>query len=129
MFYKRNILIVEDNPLNKKIISFWFSKYGYLFSFADCGEDALELFIKDYYGIIIMDILLPGINGFETAKRIREISNNKYDKQPYIIALTANTLDNDRIKCLQSGMDEYMSKPINFKLMIEMLSNVSKDNE
>jgi CheY-like chemotaxis protein len=128
MLINKNILIVEDNQLNKKIISYWFSKYGYLFSFADCGEDALELYIKEYYEIIIMDLLLPGINGFETAKKIREISSNQYNKQPYIIALTANTLDNDRIKCLQAGMDEYMSKPINFKLMDELLNNINSDN-
>jgi len=76
-----------------------------------------------------MDIFLPGMNGFETVSRIREISSVKHERQPYIIALTAHTLDYDRNKCLQSGMDEYLSKPIDFELLNEMLSKAGERHE
>jgi CheY-like chemotaxis protein len=129
MFTERKILIVEDNPLNKKIISFWFTKYSYFFYFADSGESAVEIFSREWYGVVIMDIFLPGMNGFETVNRIRAISSEKYERQPYIIALTAHTLDYDRSKCLQSGMDEYLSKPIDFELLNEMLSKAGEHHE
>jgi CheY-like chemotaxis protein len=111
MYSNKSILIIEDNLLNQKIISFWLSRYKYSFNFTQSGEEAVELFTIHWFDIILMDIMLPGINGFETSRRIRIIGDEIYAKQPYIVALTANTLDNDRKRCLQSGMDEYLSKP------------------
>jgi CheY-like chemotaxis protein len=120
MVYLKTILIIEDNLLNQKILSFWLTKNKYNCKFSQRGEDALELFKKQWFDIILMDIMLPGINGFETTRRIRIIGEEVYAKQPYIVALTANTFDNDRKKCLQSGMDEYLSKPFD----IAQLNNI-----
>jgi CheY-like chemotaxis protein len=120
MFYNKSILIIEDNPLNQKIITFWLSKNNYTCNFVNQGETAVELFKEMWYDIILMDIMLPGINGFETTRRIRKIGEDVYSKQPFIIAITANTLDNDRKRCLQSGMDEYLSKPFD----ITQLNNI-----
>jgi two-component system, sensor histidine kinase and response regulator len=129
VFYKSKILIVEDNPLNKKIISFWLSKYGYFFCFAESGEAAIEIYTREWQEVIVMDISLPGINGFETVRRIREICREKNKRQPFVIALTAHTLDYDRNKCLLAGMDEYLSKPIDFELLNEMLSKAGEQHE
>jgi CheY-like chemotaxis protein len=115
------ILLVEDNKLSQKIISFWLSKYNYKFVLAETGEKAIEFFRKDWFDIIIMDLMLPGINGFETSRLIREAEDIVYQKHSFIIALTANTLDNDRARCLTYGMDEYMSKPIDVKALNEIL--------
>jgi CheY-like chemotaxis protein len=120
MPYSKSILIIEDNLLNQKILSFWLAKKNYNYFFAQRGEEALELFKIQWFDVILMDIMLPGINGFETTHIIRKIGEEVYAKQPYIVALTANTLDNDRKKCLQSGMDEYLSKPFD----IAQLNNI-----
>ena len=123
MFYNKTILIIEDNPLNQKIISFGLSKNNYSYSFVSKGEEAVELFKSKWFDIILMDIMLPGISGFETTRRIRIIGEEVYEKQPYIIAVTANTLDNDRKRCLQSGMDEYLSKPFDISQLNTILNS------
>jgi CheY-like chemotaxis protein len=124
MFYNKSILIIEDNQLNQKIMSFWLSKNKYIFNFVNLGETAVELFKTNWFDIILMDIMLPGINGFETTRKIRSIGEEVYAKQPYIIAITANTLDNDRKKCLQSGMDEYLSKPFDIKQLNNIIESI-----
>jgi len=124
MFYNKTILIIEDNPLNQKIISFGLSKNNYSYSFVSKGEEAVEFFKSKWFDIILMDIMLPGISGFETTRRIRIIGEEVYEKQPYIIAVTANTLDNDRKRCLQSGMDEYISKPFDINQLNNILESI-----
>jgi CheY-like chemotaxis protein len=126
MLYNRTILIIEDNLLNQKILSYWLSKHKYSYHFTFRGEEAVELFKNQWFDIILMDIMLPGINGFETTRRIRIIGDEIYAKQPYIVALTANTLDNDRKRCLQTGMDEYLSKPFDIIQLNHILESYLK---
>jgi CheY-like chemotaxis protein len=71
-----------------------------------------------------MDLMLPGINGFETARLIRKAGHENYGRQPFMIALTANTLDNDRERCLKEGMDEYISKPFDMKKLNDILKKL-----
>lgn len=123
MFCNLQLLIIEDNLLNQKIISFWLAKNGINFTFASSGEEAMEIFKGKWFDVVIMDIMLPGLNGLETTKLLREICKQSYCKQPYIIALTANTLDNDRIRCLSNGMDEYMVKPFEFQQLNHILED------
>lgn len=106
------ILLVEDNPLNQKIVGFYLRKHDHDVEMASTGEKALEIFKNEHFDIILMDLMLPGLNGYEVTKFMREIeSEHPERKKSIIIALTANTLDNDREKCLQQGMDEFVSKP------------------
>ena len=123
MYLPHNILIIEDNLLNQKIISFWLTKYKYAFEFVSSGEDALVKFTMRWYDVIIMDIMLPGINGYETTSLIREFGQVHYKKQPYIVAITANTLDNDRRRCLEAGMDEYLAKPFDIQQLNGILGD------
>jgi len=123
MFSITEILIIEDNLLNQKIISFWLTKNGIDFKFASSGEEALELFGNSWYDVVIIDIMLPGISGLETAILLRENCKSKYERQPFIIALTANALDNDRKRCMDSGMDEYMTKPFDFQHLNHILED------
>ena len=125
MFLKNKILIVEDNVLNQKILSFWLSKRDYYFIFALTGEEAVEIFKREWYDIVIMDIMLPGINGIITAKLLRDVAGAVYGKQPFIIALTANVLDNDRKKCIQAGMDDYLAKPFDFDKLVNILESIN----
>jgi osomolarity two-component system sensor histidine kinase NIK1 len=121
MFSEITFLIIEDNLLNQKIISFWLAKNGYDFTFASSGEEAVEVFKYNWFDVIIMDIMLPGINGLETTGILRNLGSLQYGRQPFIVALTANTLDNDRKRCLEYGMDEYMAKPFDFQQLNDIL--------
>ena len=106
------ILLVEDNFLNQKVVTFHLQKKNYEVVSTDNGRDALKIIENQDIDLILMDIMLPGMNGFEITAEIRKREKKVRVKNPVpIIAVTANTLDNDREKCLNSGMDEYLPKP------------------
>lgn len=116
MIKQIKILIVEDNPLNQKILTYYLKKEKYEIKTVSTGEECVEIFNNEWYDILLMDLMLPGINGFETTHKIRMIEKEKYYyKKVIIIALTANTLDNDRERCLKNEMDDYISKPFDIK--------------
>jgi CheY-like chemotaxis protein len=122
MISKLKILLVEDNPLNQKIVSFYLQKEKHEVKIVSSGERAIEVFLTDEFDLVLMDIMLPGIDGFETTQRFREIEDkNKERKNSIIIALTANTLDNDRERCRQNGMDDYLSKPFELQKLYYIL--------
>jgi CheY-like chemotaxis protein len=124
MISKLKVLLVEDNPLNQKIVSFYLQKEKHEVKIVSSGEKAIEVFLKDEFDLVLMDIMLPGIDGFETTLRFRDIeAKNKERKNSIIIALTANTLDNDRERCRQNGMDDYMSKPFDLQKLYYILKN------
>jgi len=123
LFKNIKILIVEDNELNLKIVSFWLSKSNIIYNTSSSGEEAAERFHKEWFDVIIMDLMLPGLTGFEATKLIRKAGTEIYGRQPLIIALTANTLDNDRERCLLEGMDEYLCKPFDIKKLKDILEN------
>lgn len=106
------ILLVEDNFLNQKVVTFHLKKKNYEVVSAEDWRKALKLFNQGDIDLILMDIMLPEMNGFEITREIRKQEEENDVKQPVpIIAVTANTLDNDREKCLNAGMDEYLPKP------------------
>lgn len=124
MIYPLNILLVEDNPLNQKIVSFYLKKEKHVVVAATTGEEALQFFKPGFFNVVLMDLMLPGIDGFETTLKIREIEDVHPEKEKSkIIALTANTLDNDRERCLQHGMDEYMAKPFDINKLNSILES------
>ena len=123
MIYKLKILLVEDNPLNQKIVTFYLQKEKHDVTVVSSGEKGIEVFLERQFDLVLMDIMLPGIDGFETTQRFREIENkNKERKISIIIALTANTLDNDRERCRLNGMDDYMSKPFELNKLYYILN-------
>jgi osomolarity two-component system sensor histidine kinase NIK1 len=106
------ILLVEDNLLNQKVVLFNLKKYDYDILAVTNGLDAIKAVMKNRFDLILMDIMLPGMNGFEITEKIRHLETERAVKEPVpIIALTANALDNDREKCISVGMNEYLSKP------------------
>ena len=105
------ILLVEDNPLNQKVVTFHLKKKNYDVIAADNGREAINVFKNGGIDLILMDIMLPEMNGFETTQAIREHELSLGINKIPIIALTANTLDNDKEKCLNAGMDDYLPKP------------------
>ncbi len=113
------ILMAEDNPVNQKLTFKMLTKAGYGLDIANNGKEAIELFCNDptKYDIILMDIQMPDINGLDATKSIRA----KGFTQIPIIAMTANAMKGDREKCLESGMNDYISKPIKREIVFEML--------
>ncbi len=124
MISKLKVLLVEDNPLNQKIVLFYLKKEKHEVTVVSSGESAIEVFLTEEFDLVLMDIMLPGIDGFETTKRFRSIEEiNKERKKAIIIALTANTLDNDRERCRQNGLDDYLSKPFDIQRLYYLLNN------
>jgi len=123
------ILVVEDNIFNQQIIEEIITLAGFSVELADNGKVALDLLEQHDFDAIIMDAHMPIMDGFEATTRIR--SQARYDKMP-IIALTAGVSQDERIRCLEVGMDDFLNKPINGRLLISTLKQhlqLEKQNE
>lgn len=106
------ILLVEDNLLNQKVVTFHLQKKNYEVISVTNWRDALSKVKNETIHLILMDLMLPEKDGFEITAEIRQWEKNIQSKKSIpIIALTANTLDNDKDKCLNAGMNDYLSKP------------------
>ncbi len=118
----RTILLVEDEPINMKLMTRILEKHEMGVVAAQNGNDALKAYQeRDDIDVILMDVQMPIMDGFETTRLIRE--TDKYqEKRTKIIALTAFAYDTDRERCLQAGMDDFISKPIDMKLLISKIS-------
>ncbi len=103
------VLIAEDNLVNQKIIKRLTEKLGMQPTLVDNGLAAVNSWKENHYDIILMDIQMPELDGLQAAQRIREMET---DKHIPIIAVTANAMHGDREKCLEAGMDDYLSKPV-----------------
>ena len=112
-----NILIAEDNIVNQKLIERILRKLGYETDTASDGIQVLNSIAKKEYTVILMDIRMPEMDGLETTRAIRQMAI----VQPYIIAMTANAMSNDRLECLENGMNAYMSKPLSTDEIIDSL--------
>ena len=109
-----HILLVEDNELNMEIAEFMLQNEGAYVTKAWNGQEAVEIFEKskpDEFDVILMDIMMPVMNGYEATKMIRSL-DRKDAKKISIIAMTANAFIEDRIRAKEAGMDEHLSKPI-----------------
>jgi len=106
------ILLVEDNLLNQKVVSFHLKKMNYEVTCVGNWREAMDEVTGNPPDLILMDIMLPEKNGFEITAEIREYENTTGPMAAIpIIALTANTLDNDKEKCIEAGMNDYLPKP------------------
>lgn len=118
------ILVVEDNLLNQKVVGFHLMKRNYEVVNVINWRDAMEKVKSEKFNLILMDIMLPEKNGFVITAEIRAWENEQgiKDRVP-IIALTANTLDNDKEKCLRLGMNDYLPKPFSAEELYQVIDN------
>jgi signal transduction histidine kinase/CheY-like chemotaxis protein len=113
------LLVVEDNRINQKVALFLLERLGCQVDLAADGEEGVRMAQSGHYDIIFMDCRLPVMDGFEATAQIR--SRDGSDVHRIIVAMTANALQEDRRRCLQAGMDDYISKPINRAELIRVL--------
>ncbi|MDR4517541.1 MAG: ATP-binding protein [Nitrosomonas sp.] len=115
-----NVLIAEDNQINQMVAEGIMASIGHQVDVVSNGLEAVEAYQKKYYDLILMDIQMPEMDGLEATRRIREIENDTPGIT--IIALTANALASDRARCLESGMNDFLSKPFHKTQMEALLA-------
>lgn len=129
---KLTVLLAEDNPINRKLVERILKIKGWVVITANNGQEAIHKYKenKETINIILMDIQMPGVDGYEAAKCIREIekSKEKEEKHVPIIALTAHALGNYREKSYAAGMDDYITKPINPENLYQLIHQLVKSD-
>jgi signal transduction histidine kinase/CheY-like chemotaxis protein len=113
------ILLVEDNPTNQLVTVEFLAKFGYGADLAANGQKALEMVDQRQYDLIFMDCRMPIMDGFESTKRIRQVSPGPH--RPAIIALTASAFEDDYAMCLAAGMDDVLAKPLDLHMLQQVL--------
>jgi len=116
-------LVVEDNLINQLVAKKLLEKIGFVVDVSENGTEAVEAVQKTNYAFVLMDIQMPEMDGYEATKKIREMEKQTGHHLP-IIALTASAMDVDRELCIQSGMDEYVAKPVNRATLLKALNSV-----
>ena len=118
-----HILLAEDNELNMEIAEFMLQNEGADVTKAWNGQEAVELFRNSEPGefdVILMDIMMPVMNGYEATKMIRSLDREDAKAIP-IIAMTANAFTEDRLRAKEAGMDEHISKPVDVRLLVKVI--------
>ncbi len=117
------ILLAEDNPTNQKVALGLLGKLGLAADVVGDGAAVLERLVNNAYDLILMDVQMPGLDGLETTRRIRDPNSAVGHRDVPIIALTAHVMQGDRERCLAAGMNDYLSKPLALDAMVDVLSN------
>lgn len=120
-------LLVEDNPVNLFVGRAILEKLGCSITVANDGQEAIDEFQRGSFDIVLMDCHMPVINGFEATCLIRQWEKDQARRRTPIIALTADTLDGVRERCLRLGMDDYRSKPVRIDQLADVLQRYSGD--
>jgi CheY-like chemotaxis protein len=110
------ILVAEDNKTNQKLLKMQLQKYKYEVSIVDNGQEVVEEYFENPYDIIIMDCQMPIMDGYCATLIIRQ-QEELFDRHIPIIALTASALKEDKEKCIQTGMDDYITKPVKIETL------------
>ncbi|MDX1670621.1 MAG: response regulator, partial [Limnobacter sp.] len=119
--YEGRILIAEDVPLNQKILKQTLQKFGVEVVCASDGNEALEKLTVGKFDLIFMDCQMPGVDGYEATRQIRAGKAGVENAEIPVIALTAHSMVGDDRACMEAGMSQYMSKPVNATQIGEVL--------
>ena len=118
---EKKILLVEDNKTNQVVALALLKKFGYKADVANDGSEGIKALAKTDYDLVFMDCQMPIIDGFEATRRIRKGDADVINPKVKIVAMTANAMSGDKERCLKAGMNDYISKPVQPKLLKEML--------
>ncbi|HTB63056.1 MAG TPA: response regulator [Opitutales bacterium] len=119
----RHILLVEDNPINQEVCLKRLNKMGHKVTVAANGAEAVEAYRKGEFDLVLMDVQMPVMDGFEATQRIRDIERTR-DRYTPIVAMTARAMKGDEEHCLRVGMDGYMAKPFSTAKLTEILLSI-----
>jgi PAS domain S-box-containing protein len=119
-----NVLLAEDNPVNQKLAMRILEKRGHHVVAVSNGREAIDKYEKEHFDLVLMDVQMPEVDGFEATQRIRQIEKQKGGHIP-IVAMTAHAMKGDREKCLAAGMDEYVPKPIKTQELHNVIENLA----
>ncbi len=123
------ILIAEDNLVNQRLLQLILGKLNHEITIADNGEIALNMVKNDKFDLVFMDCEMPVLDGYEATRAIREYEESEKQARIKIIAMTAHAISGAREKCIESGMDDYLSKPIERNKLIQKLEETSASIE
>ncbi len=115
------ILLAEDNPVNQKVALLMLKRLGYRADVAANGREVLQALKQQKYDLVLMDVQMPEMDGLEAARVIKDMA---VERRPIILAMTAYALEGDREKCLNAGMDGYISKPVQVEELKTALENL-----
>ena len=118
---EREVLLVEDNLLNQMVAEKFLQDIGFTVSVAGSGITALKLMEQKEFAFVLMDLQLPGMDGYETTRAVRQMK--KYREIP-IIAMTAHDINGEEEKCKQAGINDFVSKPINSDVLKEKINRL-----
>ncbi|MEM6645187.1 MAG: response regulator [Bacteroidota bacterium] len=113
------ILLAEDNPINQKVTLRMLERLGYHADIANNGAEAVAMLSDKPYDVILMDVMMPTMDGLEATRRI--VHNWPREERPRIVAVTANVMPGDRERCIEAGMDDYVPKPLRMQVLEEQL--------
>ena len=120
----RKILLVEDNPQNRYLVTFLLEKNGYEVVVAEDGEEAISGVAEHVPDLILMDVQLPKLDGYEATRRIK--ADSRYADIP-LVALTAHSMKGDRGNAMAAGCDYYVTKPVDADLLIGRIKDLLGD--
>jgi CheY-like chemotaxis protein len=121
------ILLVEDNPVNQKVACGVLKRQGHEVVVAVNGREALRTLEAQMFDLVLMDVQMPEMDGLQTTAAIRAGEEGTGRRVP-IIALTAQALHGDRERCLEAGMDAYLSKPVQAQQLLQTVTKVAAQN-
>lgn len=118
-----HVLLAEDNAINQRVAARLLEKHGFTVETAEDGQAAVEAWQRGRFDLVLMDIQMPILDGYQATAKIRELERQAGIRTP-ILALTANAMPEDRARCLKAGMDGYIAKPIQGRELIAAVTNL-----
>ena len=123
------ILVAEDNPANQIVAVSILQNLGFQTAIAENGIDVLEALKKETFDLILMDVQMPELDGYQATRAIRSPESDNHDPAIPVIAMTAHAMEGDRDKCLAAGMNDYIAKPVQPELLLDTLKRWLPDGE
>ena len=120
-----NVLLAEDNPINQRVAVRMLEKIGCTATVVKDGVEATIAFGRQPFDVVLMDCQMPGMNGLEATRAIRDSERRDMRERTPIVALTANAMHSDREACFAAGMDDFLPKPVRLESLTEALARVT----
>jgi signal transduction histidine kinase/DNA-binding response OmpR family regulator len=124
-----HILLAEDNPINQEVAEAMLQKFGCSYDIVSNGREAIQAIILKHYDLVLMDCMMPHMDGYEATAEIRQRQGTNALPDFPIIALTANAIEGDQEKCLEAGMDDYLSKPFKTESLLRIIHKWLKPSQ